>query len=293
MNYFRLKYMIFNILLIPVFPLAGVEALLIKTGAGPGLPATDYRRKRIAPGSLLGFLTANAGWLKMAGVDKKILRLIALQKEYLKTYERQLLSGAANPKLNNYNAQDLNQWRKIREINIQELVRNIRTDGFILSSAGEIIYPEIDYLAISARFGGYCSRPVAEYLRIMARETARHFTEGTTLRISPDALGRRIAAIETWLGKNPGFIWRNEVHELGHRYLAAYLMGMDDTPAFDRQTNRLNKWFYQSYQFSIAKYPGTKFAGLLKDYFNLLTENDFQKTKPVLDFTAKVVADIY
>jgi hypothetical protein len=240
-------------------------------------------RGRIAPRCLLRFLAANAGRLKPREVDKSILRLIALQKEYLKIYERRLFSGA---------------------------------DGFILSSSKGMADPEIDYPCLSARFGRYASQPVAGYLRIMARETAQHFAtaqffataqhfdavqycakaqycaKDAVLKIGPDTLGRRIAAVETYLRENRRFVRSNEVRELGQQYLTAYLVGMNNTPAFSSQTNRLNNRFYQSYQYSITKYPGTKFADLVKEYLNLLAENGFQKTKPVLDFATRAAAII-
>jgi hypothetical protein len=292
MNHIRLRPAIFAGFLFLVFPLIGFEAPCANAKNDPRPPVTDSRRGRIAPGDLLRFLDTNAGRLKPAEVDKGILRLLTLQKEYLKSYESQLFSDAVNPKLNSYNLQDLIRLRKIKEGNIKELVRNILADGFTLSSSEGMVYPEIDYPGISAHFGRYASKPVAGYLRIMARETAQHFAEDAALKISLDALGRRIVAIETYLKENPRFVRRNEVRELGQRYLTAYLIGLNNTPAFSYQTNRLNNRFYQSYQNTITKFPGSKFAGAVKEYLILLVENNFQKTRPVLNFATYTATNL-
>ncbi len=284
MRHMRLESIIFAGLLFLAFPLIGSEAFCVNAKTALRPSTTDPPGGRMTPRVLLRYLADNAKRLKPVQLDQEILRLIALQNKYLDSYEAQLFSADLNSKINGYNLEDLIQLRGIKEEKIKELIRNIQADGFILSLSEGMVYAEIDYPSLSARFGRYASKQVAGYLRIMARETTQHFAEDAALKISPDNLGRRIAAIETFLKENPRFVRRNEVLELGQRYLLAYLIGLNNTPAFNYQTNRLTNRFYQSYQNSIIKFPDTKFAGMIKEYLNLLGENDFRKTKQVVNF---------
>lgn len=160
-----------------------------------------------------------------------------------------------------------------------------------LSPAGGGVGPDMNYLAISARFGRYASEPVAGYLRIMAREEAWHYAKDGRLLISPDTLGRRIAAIEKFLAENRRFPRRNQLIHLAQKYLIAYFLGLDNTSAFLDGTNRLNWVFLQSYRNLLAESPGSSFAVTIRGYLDTLEKNDFHKTKAVIDFVNKISID--
>lgn len=298
MNQFPWGPAIFASFLILIFPLIGTGAAhaaaenstkLDEEGSS-SLMAIPTRESR-APRAILRFLEANAGHLKPVKLDQTLWRLLALQKNYLKSYESQLFSEPINPKLNRYSLTELIGLREIKEENIRSLVKEILADGFMLSSAEGMIYAEIDFPKISARFGRYATPPLAGYLRIMARETAGHFTRDAALKISPETLGRRIIAIEIFLKENRRFVRRNELVSLAQKYLTAYFLGLNNTPAFNYRTNRLGVRFRQSYHDCVVKYPETRLAVLVKDYLRVLAENDYQKVKPVLDMANKAAAE--
>jgi hypothetical protein len=285
---------IFAGFLILIFPLVGTGAAYAAAESSMkleeesstsfvDLPPREYK----APRDLLRFLEANAGLSKPPGVDKTLWLLLGLQNKYLKSYESQLFSDAINPKLNRYSIAELVDLRTIQEENIKSLIRNILADGFMLSSAEGMVYAEIDFPAISARFSRYASAPVAGYLRIMARETGQHFAGDGALMISPEVLGRRIISIETFLRENRRFARRNDLVTLAQKYLTAYLLGLNNTPAFSYRTSRIDGRFLQSYHHCVAQYRGTRLAVWVKDYLRVLAENDYQKTKPVVDLANK------
>lgn len=297
MNQFPWGPTIFAGFLILIFPLMGTGATYAAAESSMELDEEDSSsivdppaRER-APRDLLRFLEANARLSKPSRVDKTLWRLLELQNRYLKSYESRLFSDEINPKINRYSITELVDLRAIQEQNIKSLVRDILADGFILSSAEGMVYAEIDFPGISARFGRYASAPVAGYLQIMARETGQHFAGDGALKISPETLGRRIIAIETFLEENRQFARRKDLVILAQKYLTAYLLGLNNTPAFSYRTNRLDGRFLQSYHYCIAKYPKTRLGALVKDYLRVLTENDFRKTPPVLDFALKTAAN--
>lgn len=285
-------------LFIVIFPLTAISTMNAaarnsvgtdgeSTGTFVVLPAKGYNSPRV----VLRFLEANAQWMKPAEVDKALWRLLALQNKRLKSYQSKIASDAINPKINRYSPPELTGLRTIKEENIRRLVKDMLADGFMLSSTEGMVYPEIDFPRISARFGFYASAPVAGYLRIMARESAQHFASDAALLISPDILARRIIAIETFFKENWMFPRHDDLAGLARKYVSAYLLGLDNTPAFNGRTRRLDGRFEQSYHQVVRIYPGTRLAGYITKYLSLLSQNDFQRTKPVLDFAVKTTAD--
>ncbi len=295
MNQFRWKSSVFAGFFILIFPLTGTSAVYGTAekleGEGFNSPKEVPVRDNKAPRELLHFLNSSAAGLKPPEVDKILWQLLSIQNKYLKFYEKQLCSDTINLKINRYSLPELMNIREIQEENIKNLVRNILADGLILAFAEGMVYAEIDFSGISAHFGRYASQPVAGYLRIMARETAGHFAEDAALKISPDTLGRRIVAIETFRKENRRFPRQNELAQLARKYFTTYMLGLNNTPAFRYQTNRLDGRFLRSYYDSVVIYPGTRFAACVKDYLKVLSENGFQKTKPVLEFAVKTAAN--
>ena len=247
------------------------------------------KRDFTAPGDIIRFLNVNGPRLAKKEVDQYLLQLIALQQIFQKSYERQLFSDTLNPGINQYKYQDLIALRNIKEEKIKDLVQRIYADGFKLSISEGMVYPEIDFSELRKKYGRYATREVLGYLRIMAAETTRHFSEDAGLMVSPDGLGGRIAAIEVFCKEFPGFVRLTEITKLHKMYLSAYLIGMNNTPAFSYTTNRLDDRFFKSYGNSMRLYKGTEFARLTGEYLKLLERNNYQKTQVVLDFVVEVV----
>ena len=218
-----------------------------------------------------------------AKVDDYLLQLITQQIESQKAYEKQLFSEAINPTINHYKLHELTKLQ-IKEESIKTLVQSFLADGFKLSSSEGMFYIEIDYPQIMTKYGPYASNQMSGYLQIMARETAKHFAEDAALIISPDELRDRIVAIENFSQKNPRFQRLAEVKKLDKMYRPAYLIGLNNTPAFNYQTNRLTEPFLKSFQSTVTKYPNSDFSRLIQDYLKVLQKNGYRKTQEVLEF---------
>lgn len=249
--------------------------------------ATSHRFK--SAHDLIGFLSSNGPRLSRPDMDAAVLRLLALQTAGMKTHEAQLFSDDLNPIINRYSLNDLVHLQNVKEASIRALVKRIRADELRLSSSEGMVYLELDYPRILERFGLNASPSMADYLDIMARETKRHFSEDGALIVSPGELGERLAAIEAFIDRNPRFARLADVKQLQSRYLGAFLLGLNNTPAFSYQTNRLTDLFMSSYQNFLQKHTGTKLAALLRQYLRVLDLNNQRKTQEVLDFAASAM----
>ena len=287
------KSRLFGIFIVAFLLLTFTLQGLVQPTAAAGQSINNTKpRQFTTPQDLMRYLNTHAKQLKPAKVDALIVQLIKLQQQAQPNYEKQLFAPAINPIINQYRLADLTKLNKIKEPAIKNLIQAILADGFKLSSAEGMVYLELDYPQIRARFGRYATKPLAGYLGIMAQETSRHFADDAALMISPDELGRRIVTIEKYLGANPHFPRHADLEKLYRYYLPAYLLGLNNTPAFNYQTNRLEASFLQSYQRSVIKYRGTRFAGQIQDYLKVLLKNNYRQTKQVLAFVTKATTSI-
>jgi hypothetical protein len=153
-------------------------------------------------------------------------------------------------------------------------------------------YFEIDYDKILKDFGRYASDKVAGYLEIMAAENNMHFAEDAALVISLDELANRIVKTEKYIGSYPDFVQTQQVLQLHNYYLKAYLLGLNNTPLFDYQTERAKETFLISYENTIANQSGTKLAGILEEYLILLKKSDYTRSEEIMNFINRVTSEI-
>lgn len=240
---------------------------------------------------LVEFLSSNGPRLSRPDMDAAILRLLSLQTDAMKAYEKSLFSDDLNPIINSYSFNNLVHLQNVKETSIRKLVKGIRDDELRLSTSEGMVYLELDYPRILERFGLNASPSMTDYLDIMARETKRHFGEDGALAVSPDELGERLAAIEAFIDRNPDFARLADVRQLQSRYLQAFMLGLNNTPAFSYRTNRLNDSFLKSYRDVSKKHPGTRLAALVEQYLRVLEAGNLCKTRQVLDFVATAVTN--
>ncbi len=250
-------------------------------------PVVVVNQSFTAPNAVLAYLDTHRQALRPADYDRLILQLLDLQAKLQPQYEAELFSDAVNPKINQYPPQVVLENQNIKEANIRELVQKICQDGFKLSWAEGMIYIESDYPLLNTRYGKLVSKRLAGYLQIMADETTRHFAADASLTIPVNTVSDRIVRIETFLNANPDFAKNPQLRQLMKNYLSAYLLGLNNSPAFDYQTLRLNDSFRSSYQRTIKQYPRTKLGTLVGDYLKLLEQNNYRRTQAILDYVTK------
>jgi hypothetical protein len=149
-------------------------------------------------------------------------------------------------------------------------------------------YFEIDYDKILKDFGRFASDQVARYLEIMAAESNKHFAEDAALVISLDELADRTVKTEKYIDRYPDFVQVQQVKQFHDYYLTAYLLGLNNTPLFDYQTEKAKEAFLKSYENTIANQKGTKLAAILEEYLVLLKRSDYMRTEEIVNFVNRV-----
>jgi hypothetical protein len=197
---------------------------------------------------LTGFIEKNKTSLSRENMDKAVIGLVQVQQARLKDYEDKMFSPEINIPLNNYKYEDLLLLRNIKEEDIKNLLQDVFSNGYKLSASEGMYYPEIDYDKILKDFGGHASDKVAGYLEIMAAESNKHFASDAALIVSPDELADRIVKAEKFINSYPDFELVQQVEQFHSYYLTAYLLGLNNTPLFDYQTEKAKDSFIESYE---------------------------------------------
>jgi len=225
-------------------------------------------------------------------LDQAVIDLIVVLQTRLKGYEDKMFSPEINIPVNNYKYEDLVQLQNIKEDSIRNLLQDAFSNGYRLSVSEGMYYFEIDYDKIFKDFGPYASDRVAGYLEIMAAESNRHFASDAALIISLDELANRTVKTEKYIDSYPDFIFIQQVKQFHNYYLKAYLLGLNNTPLFDYQTEKAKESFLKSYENTIANQQGTKLAAILEEYLTLLERSDYMRTEEIMNYINRVTAVI-
>lgn len=242
-------------------------------------------------GELTGFIEANKTNLSQENLDKVVIDLIEVQQTRLKDYEDKIFSPEINIPVNNYKYEDLLKLHNIKEDSIKKLLQEAFSNGYKLSVSEGMYYFEIDYDQILKDFGQYTSDKLAGYLEIMAAESNKHFAEDAALVISLDELAGRTVKTEKYIGSYPDFVLIKQVKQFHNNYLKAYLLGLNNTPLFDYQTEKAKESFLKSYENTIASQKGTKLAAILEEYLTLLEKSNYMRSEEIMNYINRVTQE--
>lgn len=216
--------------------------------------------------------------------DQLVTGLLEIQKKQLTEYRNKLLSPEINTALNNYEYKDLINFQNIKDEKIRNLLGEIFASGYQLVPSEGMYNLEVDYNRIFKDFSKYTSPQISDYLKIMATEYSKHLAGDAALLINLDELEKRIIETEEYLNQYPASPKIEEIKQLHSTYLVAYLLGLDNTPAFNYSDNRLKAEFLQNYEQVISQSKESQLAILLKEYLELLEKNNYKKTEQIIQF---------
>ena len=244
--------------------------------------------KNVSPAELLKFADTNIAKLSKEDADTIITDFITQQQKQKDKYDEKIFSDEFNVRLNNYKYEDLLKLINISDTDIRDLLQSAYNDGFKLYNTEGMNYIEPDFVMINDKFSKFVSDELAAYLNIMSVETKLHFAEDAGLTITLEQLADRIFNTEQFMDKYNDSRFFKEIQQWHSYYMSAYLIGMNNTPAFDYTTDKLNTDFAKSYEASKIRYKDSKLAATLNEYTQLLQKNNYKKTEAVLTYVNNV-----
>ena len=243
--------------------------------------------REVQPLIFLAFLNDNITALSLENANTAFDDLEKLLKIYEVKYTDKLLSG----KDGNYQIQ-LNDFvlenpgEKVGELtkdqvlaipdsDLKNLLFEIFDSGYKLINLEGSWYPIIDYSRYEV-FIDYLSDDYGAYILFRALESNQIFAKDAALQITWDELASRVLAIEDFLLKYPA---SNKYVEMGnsyYNYLMFYYIGMDNTPAFDYDTNKFKDEVLASYNKMISGPENNRFftVELISKYLDVIAQNN-------------------
>lgn len=256
----------------------------------------DFEKLRTQKSSiskLIEFIKPQISNMEKADLDTAVREILDDQLLQLKDFSDKIMADNFNIRMNKYKYEELVSLSNIKESDsdIKTTLQDAYNGGLKLSTSEGMYYLEVDYSSLKAVFAGNTSEEISSYLDIMAEESNKHFAEDAALLISYDQLAERVARNESFIKNYGSSKFADKVKELHKYYLSAYLLGLNNTPAFSMKDNILEKDVLDSYKASIAKYPGTSLSGILSEYMKLLEKDNYKRTQAILDYVSKVTKE--
>ncbi len=248
---------------------------------------SDLISKSSSPGELMKYIEDNIGNLGKEDADAVVLGLITVQKTQLKIYRDKIYSQEIAEVISQYLYEDIIALRNIKEEDIKILLENAKKDGYKVVAPEGMYDFELDFATLNDKFSSYSSEEFAAYLEIMSDESKAHYLMDGSLSITLDQLAHRIINTENFDIKFTNSQFHQEIGQLYINYLTAYLIGLNNTPAFSYEDNTLKPENLANFKSTMTQYKGSELSGILEEYISLLEKNDNKKTQAVLDFVTQ------
>ncbi len=140
---------------------------------------------------------------------------------------------------------------------------------------------------IKDNFEKYLSEAMKSFVFQTIKERIEKYAGDGAIIIPVKEVAERTIWWENFISKYPDFFLNSDADFNYKNYLQALLEGLDNTPAFDYENNKLNKEFKEAYQFVLNNYAQTKVAGIVSEYYKVLEKNKFVQTNAVKQFIKK------
>jgi hypothetical protein len=169
---------------------------------------------------------------------------------------------------------------KVTDSKLQALIDEVYDSGYKIRTTEGMFFPVIDYEYLT-KYEKNITDQLSDYLYIMSLESNQPFASDAHVTITWDDLASRINAFESYIKAYPNSIRRPEAEYMLLVYFQAYIFGLDNSPAFDYDTNKMDEELKESYQNSLQAYSGTQLAEILGEYTKLLSENGYALNEAV------------
>ncbi|MBK5252414.1 MAG: SH3 domain-containing protein [Peptostreptococcaceae bacterium] len=215
-------------------------------------------------------------------INAGVMRVKELQENLLPELEGEMLPITET--LYGYTVEDLRQPANLPDGAIQNLMKKYRDMGYSVYMAEGMYYIEPDPQFLLGNFKTNISDDLFDYLTYRAEEVESHTFHDAAVIITWNELGDRIVDWENFLSKYPDSPYRDDAKSMYDVYLYTFLIGADNTPAYEYPTEILDPKLLESYRRYILEFPQSSFTPVLGELLVVLEEESYQKTERVMEF---------
>ncbi|WNS42874.1 hypothetical protein [Paenibacillus sp. MMS20-IR301] len=181
------------------------------------------------------------------------------------------------------------QLKRIKDPGVRKLLEQTWDKGYKLETSEGMYYPVMHYEGFKV-FKPNISKDIAAYIDIMATESNTPSSFDAAIVITWDELIGRAAVMSDFVQKYPKSNRNAAIREELSYTVPSILLGADNTPAYDYQTNELDPELRRAYDDVLREGPGDN--GVLKVLAKLIPLLDAagnKKTPEVSAYLEQVV----
>ncbi len=222
---------------------------------------------------------------------KEVVAYVDERIEELNTETANRMVLGLTKHLHNFFYYDSNLWNTMEELNgyytdqgfnpedinephLRDFYNDLIDSGYKLVSIEGMLNPIVDYRWM-AKYNDVVSDDISDYFELCAIESDVLSAKDAGLNISWDELGSRAIAAETFLLKYPNTLALGDASYLYERYLWMYMLGLNNTPIVDWDTNKVTDEVLNSYHKLIENHKESATADALSNYLEILSDIDF------------------
>ncbi|WP_342565987.1 hypothetical protein NST84_13090 [Paenibacillus sp. FSL R7-0345] len=179
--------------------------------------------------------------------------------------------------------------QRIKDTGVRRLIEETWDKGYKLESSEGMYYPVMHYEGFKV-FKPYIGKDISAYIDIMATESNKPATFDAAVVISWDELVGRAAIMSDFVQDYPKSNRNAAVKEELSYTLPMVLLGADNTPAYDYETNELDPELRRAYDDVLQEGPGdNKVLNIIAKLIPLLDASGNKHTEEVSAYLEQVV----
>jgi hypothetical protein len=171
---------------------------------------------------------------------------------------------------------------RTNDTSLRALLQQARDSGYRLVMLEGSLYPIMNYMAFQ-KYISYVKPDIKQYINIMAVETSNLAADDGALVIGYQEILNRALNQERFLNEYPKSNRLQQVKNLTNNYTLYTFYGLNNTPLFDYETNKMTANAQKGYKAVLQRNSSEDGAFLtkLEKFMDIVTEAKFEKTATV------------
>ncbi|MCW3795065.1 hypothetical protein OM416_26035 [Paenibacillus sp. LS1] len=171
---------------------------------------------------------------------------------------------------------------RTHDSDLRALLKEARDSGYRLVMLEGSLYPIMNYMAFQ-KYISYVKPDIKQYINIMAVETSNLAADDGALVIGYQEILNRALNQERFLNEYPKSNRVKQVNNLMNNYTLYTFYGLNNTPLFDYETNKMTANAQKGYKAVLQRNSSEDSAFLtkLEKFMDIVTEAKFEKTTAV------------
>lgn len=171
---------------------------------------------------------------------------------------------------------------RTKDTSLRALLQQARDSGYRLVMLEGSLYPIMNYMSFQ-KYISYVKPNIKQYINIMAVETSNLADDDGALVIGYQEILNRALNQERFLNEYPKSNRVKQVENLMNNYTLYTFYGLNNTPLFDYETNKMTANAQKGYKAVLQRSNSGDSAFLTKldKFMDIVTEAKFEKTATV------------